>query len=141
MIKLEKACSICKATKPIDDFNRLAKSRDGRDPRCRACKTDRVRGVRQTDSWRSARRARPKTRAELDSAARRMSQWKARNPEKVRAHQAVKAAKKSGAITVHPCACGSTKALQAHHHRGYADGHRLDVIWLCRPCHVREHHG
>ena len=29
--------------------------------------------------------------------------------------------------------------IQGHHHKGYSWKHRLDVIWLCRACHIRCH--
>jgi ribosomal protein S27AE len=31
--------------------------------------------------------------------------------------------------------CGSSKNIQAHHHKGYDVQHRLDVVWLCGKCH------
>lgn len=31
--------------------------------------------------------------------------------------------------------CHRAKPLEAHHHKGYAKEHRLDVQWLCQPCH------
>jgi hypothetical protein len=38
--------------------------------------------------------------------------------------------------------CGAvTRKLDAHHHRGYSRKHALDVIFVCRPCHVKEHGG
>lgn len=34
--------------------------------------------------------------------------------------------------------CNEVNKLDAHHHKGYSKEHRLDVIWLCRTCHVQE---
>lgn len=141
MIKLEKACSICKATKPLEDFNRRTNRPGGRDSHCRACQAKKVARLRRNPSYRATRNARGRSPKEKAEAARDMAAWRARNPEKTRAHAAVSHAKRKGLLAPAPCACGATEALQAHHHRGYAPEHRLDVIWLCRPCHVREHHG
>jgi hypothetical protein len=63
--------------------------------------------------------------------------WEKRNPEKRRAHWAVKAALRTGAL-VKPDAClkcgtGQTEA----HHPDYSKP--LEVVWLCRPCHGIEH--
>lgn len=46
--------------------------------------------------------------------------------------------RRNGWIEVQPCAkCKSTERIDGHH----PDYDRpLDVIWLCRPCHVLEHH-
>lgn len=35
--------------------------------------------------------------------------------------------------------CGRRRRLEAHHWRGYAKEHWLDVQWLCRSCHKLEH--
>ena len=31
--------------------------------------------------------------------------------------------------------CGNAGGIQAHHHRGYAEEHKTDIIWLCPDCH------
>ena len=40
--------------------------------------------------------------------------------------------------------CGKTaeengEALCGHHHNGYDEVHALDVVWLCRSCHMKIH--
>lgn len=56
-----------------------------------------------------------------------------------KAGRAVAAAVKSGVLVRGPCRdCGKTPA-DGHHHKGYAPEHWLDVIWLCRRCHLAEH--
>lgn len=37
------------------------------------------------------------------------------------------------------CAMCGKPAYDYHHHRGYDEAHHLDVIPLCRKCHVRLH--
>jgi hypothetical protein len=65
--------------------------------------------------------------------------WKARNPEKRRAHDAVKHALRSGRLVRLPCAdCGSPHS-EAHHSNGYDRAHWLDVEWLCRSHHKLRH--
>lgn len=93
---------------------------------------ERSRAYRQTERGRAVvanlaakRRADPEYRAQLYAC------------------QAVYRAVKSGRL-IRPAACpscGSTSSkVEAHHHRGYAVEHRLDVVWLCRACHDAEHH-
>lgn len=36
--------------------------------------------------------------------------------------------------------CGRFGAVEGHHHHGYDRAHWYDVAWLCRKCHVKEHH-
>lgn len=62
--------------------------------------------------------------------------WKARNPQKVRAHRKVARAKRAGRLVPMLCeVCGAPNA-QAHH-----DDYRnpLDVRWLCPKHHRAEH--
>mgnify|MGYP003297129150 CR=1 FL=1 len=70
------------------------------------------------------------------AAVKATSSWRQRNPEKSRAHDAVKYALRTGRLTKKPCeVCGSTKVHA--HHDDYAD--RLNVRWLCST-HHRQHH-
>lgn len=63
-------------------------------------------------------------------------QWKARNPEKVRAHDAVRYGIKRGKIIRRPCErCGLSDSLA--HHDDYT--RPLDVTWLCRLHHAERH--
>ena len=62
------------------------------------------------------------------------------NPEKVKARIAVRSAVSKGRLIKpdHCSDCGrpTPKAqLHGHHHKGYAKEHRLNVVWLCTPCH------
>lgn len=62
---------------------------------------------------------------------------KARHPEKHKARDAVKRAKKSGKLIPQPCfICGETKVHA--HHEDYSKP--LDVKWMCVKCHHAEHH-
>lgn len=58
------------------------------------------------------------------------------------ARQAVWRAIKSGKLE-RPYLCEYPKCielkLEAHHHKGYAKEHRLDVVWLCNKHHVAAH--
>ena len=62
-----------------------------------------------------------------------------RDREKVYAHVAVKAAIKQGKLTkVTECTCSHCdKPAQEYHHHDYTKP--LDVIPLCKPCHLKLH--
>ncbi len=63
------------------------------------------------------------------------------DPKKVAARHAVENALRRGEIVApKKCeGCGATgKKLQAHHHKGYAKEHALDVKWLCPACNSAE---
>lgn len=74
-------------------------------------------------------------KSEAGKAWRR--EWKEKNRHVLQAHWAVKQAVISRKL-IRPNACqqcGTACAVQAHHHNGYSDEHRLDVRWLCPKCH------
>ena len=78
---------------------------------------------------------RPAQRLRL-AAARRV--YGRRNPLKIGARKAVYRAKRSGRLFPGACCvCGMIEGVEAHHYRGYAREHWLDVEWLCREHHRR----
>ena len=59
-------------------------------------------------------------------------------PERYRAEQAVRNAKRNGTLFPQPCAiCGAIKT--ECHHKDYSKP--LDVVWLCKHCHRLVHNG
>lgn len=71
----------------------------------------------------------------------RKRDWRKRNPEATdrirRAGHAVETAILKGTL-VRPkscSACGTNAAVEAHHHKGYAREHWLDVLWFCASYH------
>lgn len=60
-----------------------------------------------------------------------------KHPEKSAAHHAVYMAVRSGkAFKPDMCsACGAPGRIEAHHYMGYARENRLNVRWVCSPCH------
>lgn len=135
-----KACTQCGETKPLDGFYLNARMSDGHLSQCKSCVKARVRryrndnldSIRQYDRGRSGLPHRVALRKEV------FERYKAEQPDRRAAHIAVGNALRSGKLTRQPCAfCGSTDALEAHHH-DYSKP--LDVTWLCTPCH-RKFHG
>jgi len=63
--------------------------------------------------------------------------FKAKSPEKARAHKLVYYAKKAGKLIPGPCErCGAARAHA--HHEDYSKP--LEVRWICQLCHNRHHH-
>lgn len=142
-----KSCSRCGLHLPLDDgFYRDRRASDGRDSACKTCKKSstqrwsamhRRQNLSKVARWRSANPER--ARAISCKAARRQ---RLRNPERIKARQAVTRAIRDGRLVVAPCACCDLKPslsgrqrIQAHHHNGYSPDHWLDIVWLCSTCH------
>lgn len=96
-------------------------------------------------------------RANAERAKETCTTWRAANPERVAeinrrylaahaegvaAHSAVSSAVRTGKLpSAKSLACAECgkPAHDFHHHRGYAQEHYLDVVPLCRQCHVVVH--
>lgn len=68
-------------------------------------------------------------------AAFHSKRWRAKNPEKIHAHNVVRRAVRLGELTPEDCElCGSNVRVQAHH-EDHADP--IAITWLCASCHAR----
>lgn len=88
---------------------------------------------------RERRLARGREWKRLHSAkhAASVAAYRQRHPEKRRAQNAVSYALRKGLLVKGPCAkCGTNEDICAHH-EDYSKP--LEVMWLCRSCHVRRH--
>lgn len=118
-----RTCTRCGETKPIEEYERRGAYRVHF---CRECLNKQVRERYASDP---------------DFAAERKDKaWRTRqlHPEQKKAWIAVDIAIRAGRLTPQPCWCGDVET-DAHHHRGYAPEHALDVVWLCRRHHALAH--
>lgn len=149
---MNKKCSRCKKEKPIKGFYRNRSTKDGRDSYCMKCKRDymlnnkrpvtpemrhkyylenKERILAQHKEYRET----DKERKFAAAAAKRHSR---KYPDKIKARSISFVAITNGKLKrPETCSkCPSNKEIQAHH----PDYRKpLDVIWLCRICHM-EHH-
>jgi len=149
---MNKKCSKCKEVKPAKDFYRNRSTNDGRDCYCTECKLahasrykgekrsermrkyyieNRERIVAQTKGYRQTAKGR---KTALAAAKRHKENY----PERIKSRSISYNAIKNGNLKVpETCSkCPSSKEIQAHH-EDYSKP--LDVIWMCRTCHM-EHH-
>jgi len=144
-----KRCRVCREKKPLTEFNRDRRNKDGRQSLCRVC--DRAKTKAYTEANPEKKREREKRR--VGRRREYMRRWFERNREKVeerrktlysdeiRARRKLRDAVQSGRVTKPECceACGERLApLQIEgHHEDYSKP--LEVIWLCRACHSALH--
>lgn len=139
-LPVERSCSKCKGIFPADaaHFYRDKQRKDGLHSWCRACCRQRGISYRYENYDKvieAARVGRSKPgRAEKNAEYQRRQ--RELYPEKIAARQALNNAIKRKEIARQPCsACGVPNA-HAHHH-DYSKP--LDVEWMCRKCHMKEH--
>lgn len=53
-----------------------------------------------------------------------------------KAHKKVEVALRNGSLTKMPCEMCFNEKSEAHHHNYHKP---LDIMWLCRKCHRKEH--
>ena len=133
-----KTCWCCKTEKPLDSFTRDRSRSSGINPRCKNC--DRL-------YRRDKRERNPVTYKEIDRRYYEKNrekkllyqkEWRLSNVDKHKAHSAVKKAMKDEKLQRLPCSiCGSLNSEA--HHKDYSKP--LEVTWLCRTHHMREHYG
>jgi hypothetical protein len=63
--------------------------------------------------------------------------YRSKYPEKDAAHRMVRNAIRRGELSKEPCFICSTRLKVEAHHQDYAKP--LDVIWLCKGCHLETH--
>jgi hypothetical protein len=155
-----KTCTGCSQTLPLEAFYRSRLGAQGYGSRCKACNATVSRAryarcrseiLKQTRCYRAANigtlREKERTKRRRSDVSARLAadqrRRRAAEPEKTRARKAVQNALRRGQLTKPPAcqSCERTDAprLIAHHHRGYAREHWLDVEWICDSCHQRHH--
>ena len=141
-----KACRTCEKQKPLTDFARHARAKDGRRRDCRSCvaggKIERNKPLSPEAKARDrARRQTPEYKAQNLAAS---ISWQARNADAVSARKAVASAKKNGDLapprTCQVTGCRKRSKLHAHHNR-YQRRYWLKVAWLCHGHHQSVHAG
>ena len=133
-----KQCFKCKSVKSLKDFYKHPMMADGHLNKCKECtkkdvskhRLENIDQIRAYDRKRAVLPERRKLNSEINKA------WRQEDKRRMAAHNAVSRAIKSGKLQRQPCVrCGEIKSLA--HHEDYDK--KLDVIWLCQPCHKQRH--
>ena len=163
-----KQCTLCKEEKALSEFYKNVATKDGKCYRCKACTyqlgekwrlnmTDKQRQAKNAttrkfrEKQRRAQGIRPRARSAFkakyvghrqpytqEQKDHRRELAKATRGEQLAATMKLRRAVKRG-VLVRPDMCGACSfvgKIEAHH-KDYTKP--LDVIWLCRACHVALH--
>ena len=134
-----KVCFKCGEEKPLSEFYRHPTMADGDVNKCKDCARAYfcARRVSNADATREYEHNRGSLPHRIAKTAANTRVYRAKNPEKYKAHEIVNRAIRDGKLDRKPCeVCGSDKRVHAHHD----DYSRpLDVRFFC-PVHHAEHH-
>lgn len=133
-----KVCFKCNVEKPLDEFYKHPAMDDGHVGKCKECNKKDVRENRakKLDHYREYDKGRFGTPSRTATRNASLRSFRAKNPEKNRAHAAVSRALRSGKLIKGPCEKCGAENVDAHHD-DYSKP--LDVRWLCRRHHLIEH--
>lgn len=155
-----KDCIKCGITKPLSEFYKHSRMKDGHLGKCKECarldsRTNREKNLERVMEY---DRNRP-NKAERNEALKKSHKerwrsdesfresvkaskrkWVINNPLKRKAQNAANSALKSGLLVRKTrCeSCGEDKPLHKHH-ESYEEAHWLIVVWLCSQCHKDAH--
>lgn len=133
-----RTCKECKIDQLLTEYWLLKKSGKLRRLTCRTCLKKRQAEYRKTESYKNSFKKSWNiySKTEKGRATIKRSREKRISSGKYKATFAVWYAKKIGLIKKLPCeACGEKKSEA--HHCDYSK--KLDIVWLCRQCHVNSH--
>ncbi len=124
-----KPCKKCGGT------DRYAQKHDRKIGQCKTCEANRYKNNKDkiknnVEQWR---------KNNLDKRKIISSRYKQKNKEKIQAHNKVQYAIKRGDLPkVSTCACADCSIeAQEYHHEDYSKP--LEVVPLCRECHIKRH--
>lgn len=132
----EKVCTKCREMKPLSEYHKHKGAPDGLRYVCKACRKQLAAEYYVKDPE-ARRRVSNKYKKEHPERHRKTeAEYRKRNPLKVKAHNDVTHAIERGDLVRKPCEkCGNERSEA--HHEDYSKP--LEVIWLCRMCHVALH--
>lgn len=140
-----KPCSQCKQIKSITEFYKDRERKDGLRGNCKSCQKisnrnrKHRRGNKKVKEYNSVYRKTEKGKANLQKGIKRFN---TRHPNSVKAQNAVNNAIAVGKIPhikTRRCYFCYEPAEQYHHYKGYAPKFWLDIIPVCRECHMKIH--
>lgn len=153
-----KVCPNCNTEKSLDEFGKNKNTSDGLASWCKVCHNERQRKWRENNLEKAREANRINKRNERERKGKQhfrdaYNEWYQNNKEhkreyvakrrkedqkKIKAQNKLNKAVQYGRVTKpEKCErCNQVADLDGHHH----DYNKpLDVIWLCRSCHMKEH--
>ena len=154
-----KKCYKCKKFKPLSEFHKSSREKDGCQTQCKVCISQyHKQWIRTEKCKKSSKEADIKYRNSIHGHAAKKAykrkgpikikhrqksrEYRKQFPERIKACRAIRDAIRIGKMpcpktrTCHYC---SNKAIEYHHWHGYAKEHWLDVIPMCQECHTAAH--
>lgn len=131
-------CKKCGEGKPLSDYYKHPKGKNGHDTKCKECAKKLVTAARDRniDAVRAYDRERAKLPHRVAANVENTRQYRAKNKKRTACNRAVAYAISKGKLSKLPCwVCGDSQ-VEAHHPDYDAP---LSVVWLCAVHHKEIH--
>ena len=138
-----KVCSVCNREKPISEFHRNKNKKDGHNSFCKICTKEYGRSYRIHNKEYLVEQKKEYKKTENGKIAHKKTvhNYRAKYPDKEKAHSAINNAVRHGKIppaSAQKCSiCGNRPAQHYHHYLGYEKEHHFDVMPVCDECHKK----
>ena len=156
---ISKRCPKCKQFKPLSEFYKDSRNKDGVRANCKSCHKSYKKAYRQSEKGRAVHRkgnakyrqtpkgkiAKQKAIAKYQKTLKgkaTMKRYYACNPNYIKATNAVNHAIQAGRLpraNSQQCHYCPHPAQEYHHWHGYEPEHWLDVVPACIKCHSNQH--
>lgn len=132
----DQVCGHCNKSKRFEEFHKCSSTRTGHLTVCISCRKV------QQQKYRKTTKGKAKDKRYNDSVKRYESLYKywENNPDKKVAQTRLSNAIRDGKLVNPNCCevCCCREKVEGHHY-SYDEDKQLDVIWLCKSCHEKEH--
>lgn len=144
---LVKTCTKCGQTLPatLEYFYKKKRGLYGLYARCKECHveqtTPHAKAWNKSNPEKMNETARRWQKSNPDYMRAQSKKYRSRNPEKMAARSAVHYAARIGALPqISDCVCTKCGSqAEDYHHWSYEGHHQLDVIPMCKTCHIKIH--
>lgn len=136
---MDKRCPQCGEIKPLTEFHKDSKRKDGLAFRCKVCAIKLAKAYNETHKERHKEERRKRGFINSETHKRLNKEYAKRFPERVRANYLVNRAvrtKQIPPVKERACDCCG-EAARHYHHPDYSKP--LEVVPLCESCHRRAH--
>lgn len=135
---MKKTCSKCGEEKSLESFYADKSKTLGKSSRCKSCSREYQREWNSANDGYMLKYSRKWYEENAGLFKKYYKRWLTKFPEKRLASNAVYKSLRLGDLTRQPCEVCGEKNSEGHH-PSYDNDKRLDVIWLCRLHHKKEH--
>lgn len=134
-------CRLAGLTQPSANYYKDKRARDGLQSNCKECQNKQTYPYLKSEKGKAIVRRYAQSEKGKETLRKAKKKAIAKNPQRHRARLAVGHEVRTGRMPpASSCKCTrcGEEAVEYHHHLGYEEEHKLDVVPVCITCHTSE---